>query len=381
MKDSETQTDGPWPGRATATGTRRFADRFAALPEAFRQPDSLLFSSLSLGTRRGQPGGVDDLLYRSALATCLEAGVNVVNTALSDRLQTSERAVGRALRRAFYEGLASRDEVVVVTKGGRLTPDPDGAETWSGPQWDLQRSYVDTGLVDPREVSNGHVLDARFLEDQVQRSRKNLGLETLDYFLVEEPELQIRRLGATAFRDRIRETFEMLESAVERGWIGAYGLCTWQGLLLPDSDREHLGLFEIFELALDVGSADHHLRAVQLPFGLAAGEGGVLESQLGPGGVHATVLKALAQTGTAVFASAPLFGGRLLGRLPDFVRKAFPEASSDAQCALQFTRSSAGITSAVVGMREPEHLDDNLALLKQAPADPARVARLFETAE
>lgn len=107
-----------------------------------------------------------------------------------------------------------------------------------------------TRPVDPEEVSNGHLLDARFFEGQIQRSRRNLGLESLDDYLIEETELRIRRLGATAFRQRLRETFEMLESAVDRGWIGAYGLCTWQGLLLPHSEREHLGLFEIFELAL-----------------------------------------------------------------------------------------------------------------------------------
>lgn len=62
MNEPGTDDAPPWPGRATPHGTRRYANRFAELPGAFRQPDSLVFSSLSLGTRRGSPGGVDDLL-------------------------------------------------------------------------------------------------------------------------------------------------------------------------------------------------------------------------------------------------------------------------------------------------------------------------------
>jgi hypothetical protein len=86
------------PGRATAEGTRRFASRFPGLPGNFRKPDRLTLSSLGLGTKPGSPGGVDDLLYRSAVPRLLEGGVNVFDTSISYRQMTSERALGRALR-------------------------------------------------------------------------------------------------------------------------------------------------------------------------------------------------------------------------------------------------------------------------------------------
>src|SRR5690606_22900481 len=98
----------------------------------------------------------------------------------------------------------------------------------------------------------------RFLLDQIGRSRRNLGLATIDYYLLQEPEIHLRALGIDAFRKALREAFEALELAVARGWIAAYGLCTWDGFLLPDSDRGHLSLVDVFETALDVGSADHH---------------------------------------------------------------------------------------------------------------------------
>lgn len=365
------------PGRATAEGTRRFAERFADLPGHFRRPDALTFSSLALGTRRGRPGGVEDLLYRSAVAQCVDGGINVFDTALSDRNFTSERAVGAALRRAIEEGQTARDEIVVVTKGGELTLDAE-ALTGGHPENQLIATYVEPGLLDPDTVVGGSCLAPGFLLDQIDRSRRNLGFDTLDVYLVQEPELHLKALGPGVFQQRLREVFEALEGAARDGRIGVYGLATWGGFLVPHSSRDHLSLVDVFEAALEAGGADHHLRALQLPYGLAMAEGAGSHSQLGPDGASRAILESLEGTGTAVLASAPLYGGRLVGRLPVEIREAFPEAASDAQACLQFVRSTRGITSAVVGMRDPDHVDDNLALPKVPPADPAIPAELFE---
>jgi len=112
-------------GRATPEGTKRFARRFPALPGHFRRPDRLWLSSLGLGTKPGAPGGVDDLCYRSVAPRALELGVNVFDTSISYRQQTSERSLGRALRRSVREGAAQRDEIFVISKCGYLTPDAE----------------------------------------------------------------------------------------------------------------------------------------------------------------------------------------------------------------------------------------------------------------
>lgn len=389
MSDAAPETGALLPGRATQAGTRRYADRIIARRRAagrptaddhFTRPDELWLSSLSLGTLRGNPGGVDDLLYRSVVGDLLDGGVNVFNTALSDRMQTSERAIGHALRRAVAEGLVARDEVVVVTKGGGLTPDPERAGSYTSAQRDLYATYIDSGIVSPDDVYRGHSIDPGFLLDQIQRSRRNLGLETLDYYLIQEPEIHLKDRGVDGFKDALKAAFEALEHAVERRWIGAYGLCTWEGFLVPDTDRNHLGIVEVFEAALDVGQADHHLRAIQLPYGLAMGEGVALDSQLGPDGHSRAILDSLRDTGTAVFASAPLYGGRLVGRVPDFVMRALPEAPGQALSALQFARSTANITSVVVGMREAAHVEENLRLVGIPRADPRIPATLFAVA-
>ncbi len=368
------------PGRATNRGTRDFARRQDCADDHFLRPDDLWLSSIALGTLRGRPGGVDDLLYRSVVGDYVDLGGNVLSTALSDRMQTSERAVGHALRRVIREGAASREEIVVVSKGGALTPDPDFARDPARAHHDLVASYIETGILDPNDVTRGHSIAPRFLLDQIERSRRNLGLETIDYYLIQEPEIHLRALGADGFRRALSAAFEAMEAAVSKGWIAAYGLSTWDGFLLPDSDRSHLSIVDLFDVALDVGSADHHLRAIQLPYGLAMGEGAILESQLGPDGHCRAILDSLADTGTAVFASAPLYGGRLVGHVPDFVRRAFPEAPGDALSALQFVRSTTGISSVVVGMREAAHVEENMTLRSIPRADSGIPKRLFDLA-
>jgi aryl-alcohol dehydrogenase-like predicted oxidoreductase len=368
-------------GRATPEGTRRFAARFGPLEGHFRRPDALEISSLALGMRSGEPGGVDDLLYRSAVPQCLEGGVNTFATALSERIQQSERNLGGALARAFRDGITRRDEVVVITKGGYLTIDPEVVTSRAEARRYLLETYVDTGMVDPDRVSQGvHCLEPDFLRDQIQRSLRNLGLETVDYYLLEEPELllgETRKQGAEGFRQGMMRAFEALEQAVDEGQIAAYGLATWDGLLRPHTDRHHLAILDLFDWALEVGGADHHLRAIQLPYSVAMGEALRLQTQLVPPRGTDAILGALRDTGTLVLAAAPLVQGRALGHLPRSMHEAFPGLESDAQRCLQFVRSTPGVTTAVVGMRDPDHIDENLALATTPPASPQTIQTLF----
>ena len=367
-------------GRATPEGTRRYAERFSELPGHFRSPDRLSLSSIGLGTKSGSPDGVDDLLYRTAVPYAFERGVNVFDTALSYRMMASERALGAALGRAFSEGVIRRDEVYVITKGGYLTVDPRSPFVGRDGRRYLIETYLDSGLVDPDGVVNGiHALDPEFIADQVERSRHNLGLETVDLYCLQEPELQLLARGPDEFRDLLTRDFETLEEEVSRGAIAAYGLSTWSGLLTSHLERGHLAVVDLFQLALEVGGPDNHLRAVQLPYSLAMGEAQGLKSQFGPEG-QTGVLQSLLDTGTTVFTTVPLVQGRAVRGLPDFVREAFPELLSDAQRCLQFARSAPGVTTTLVGMRQTEHVAENLAVAEVEPAPAHLIEDLFRRA-
>ncbi len=324
------------------------------------------------------PAGVDDLLYRSAVPRLLEGGVNVFDTSISYRSQSSERALGRALRRAFVEKIATREEIFVISKCGYLSVD---AESVIEGRRYLIVTYVDTGIVDVNDVVNGvHVLSPAFVADQIERSRRNLGLETIDLYLLEDPELQLAARGPTLFKDQLARLFEALEAAVARGAIAAYGLSTWHGLLLPYWERGHLSILDVFQTAIDVGGPDHHLRGIALPYNVALGEAKGLESQFGPDSHASSLFDTLRDTGTAVFTSGPLVQGRATRGLPQFFRQAFPGLATDAQRCLQFARSTPGVTTTLCAMRGPEHVEENLALCAHEPASDVAIDALFAAA-
>jgi aryl-alcohol dehydrogenase-like predicted oxidoreductase len=359
------------PGRATLEGTGRFAARFPELPGHFRRPDDLHLSSLGLGLRSGEAGGADDFGYRESIQAALQSGINVFDTALSDRMQTSERVLGAVIGRAIAEKKIQRDEVVVISKAGFLAVDADFAPNPREARTYLQRTYVETGLVLQDTLAAGrHCMEPAFLEDQIERSRRNLGLGTIDFYLLEEPELHLQEAGPDAFRERLVRAIDALEAAARKGSIGGYGLSTWSGLLLPQSEAGHLSLVELFELALERGGADHHMRAIQFPYGVGMADALGRPSQFGPDLRAAAVLDLLGDTGTAVFAISPLYRGRVIGRLPNYVREYMSDLRSDAQRALQFARSAPSIATALVGMRSADHVEENMQLAQQAPLAP-----------
>jgi aryl-alcohol dehydrogenase-like predicted oxidoreductase len=95
-------------------------------------------------------------------------------------------------------------------------------------------------------------------------------------------------------------------------------------------------------------------------------------------GQRVTLLDAARSFGITVVASASILQGRLT-RLPADVAEALPGLGSDAQRAIQFVRSTAGITTALVGMKGQRHVQENLALARVRP-DPEAVEELLARA-
>ena len=78
-------------------------------------------------------------------------------------------------------------------------------------------------------------------------------------------------------------------------------------------------------------------------------------------------LQAARSHGLLVFASAPLLQGQLTEGLPPELRNWFPHMQTDAQRAIQFVRSTPGITSALVGMSNLDHVRENLGTALAEP--------------
>ena len=368
----------PLSGHATPDGTARYAARHPELEAAghFRRLGALTVSSIGLGTYLGEADDATDARYEEAILAAFGAGVNLVDTGINYRHQRSERAVGRALRRAVRSGLVARDEVVVATKGGFL---PFDRELPADPRGWLETEYVGSGLVDPEELVDGvHCLAPRFLAHQIERSRENLGVETIDLYALHNPETQLPAVGLDETVRRLETAFVALEEAAGEALVGRYGIATWKGLAVPAADPGHLPLAQVVAAAeRAAGDWKPRLASVQLPFNL-----GMPHALLAPAqeldGATVPALVALRRAGLAAFVSAPLLQGRLAtAPLPEEVAATFPELTAPAAKALQFARSAPGVTAALVGMATPDHVSENLAVAAVAPAGSAAYRSLF----
>jgi aryl-alcohol dehydrogenase-like predicted oxidoreductase len=356
----------------------RYAQKFSGRATAghFRNAQRLTLSSLGIGTYLGQPNEKADDGYTAAVVAAVESGINVIDTAINYRFQRSERSIGAAIHQLAAKGF-EREEIVVCTKGGYLTPD----EAMPGdPDEYFFREYIQTGIFSAKDVAAGsHCMTPKFLKDQLGRSLRNLGVECVDVYYLHNPETQLSEIAKPEFLKRLREAFEFLESAVEAGEIQYYGMATWNGFRQEASVRDAMQLAEIVQIAQEIAGGMHHFRFVQLPFNLGMTEPLTLGNQA-VRGRERTMAEAASDLDITLIASASLLQGQVSRNLPRFVAEAFG-LQNDAERALQFARSAPGITTALVGMSRVEHVKANARLVSVAPATVEDFSKLFSRGE
>ena len=368
-------------GFATPEGTARYRDRFPQFREAehFRRPESvpgagkLWFSSIGFGTYLGEPDDAADAAYIEAISSALHSGINVLDTAINYRHQRSERNIGTALGQLIAAGELQRDEVLVCTKAGYLSFD---GNLPADPRGYFMREYVESGILDPQELAGGmHCIAPQFLQNQIERSRRNLGLETIDVFYLHNPESQLADVSPEVFHERLKQAFALLENSVKTGKLRYYGIATWNAFRVPGGSRDYIGLPDVAELARAVGGPSHHFRFVQLPLNLAMPEAFELANQTLEK-KNTSLLTAASRLGIAVVGSATLYQGRLTHGLPAPIQQKLG-MKSDPENAIQFARSAPGLTRSLIGMGHKEHVTANLKPALVPPARSDEWARLF----
>ncbi|HET9480422.1 MAG TPA: aldo/keto reductase [Candidatus Polarisedimenticolia bacterium] len=368
--------DGLLEGRAGEAGTLRYRDRFrGSLDEGhFRHAGGLWLSSIGIGTYLGEPDDKDDAGYRDSVAAAVRAGCNVIDTAINYRFQRSERSVGAALRSLISEGFG-RDELLVASKGGFI---PFDGEYPARPADWFRSALLEPGIAAPDDVvANCHIMTPRYLEAQIDWSRRNLGLDTIDIYYLHNPETQLQELERSEFLMRVKAAFEMLERKVDSGAVGIYGVATWDGLRLPPDHPGHLSLRELLTVAEQAGGPGHRFRALQLPVNVVMPEAVLAPTQQSPGG-RVSLLEAARQAGMTVMASGSLLQGRVIEALPASFAELLPGTKTNAQRGIQLVRSAPGLTTALVGMKTTAHVEENLALARLAPLPPAESARILQ---
>ncbi len=366
----------PLNGCATPEGTARYRKRFReiAADNHFRLQQKLWLSSIGVGTYLGDANEETDRRYTEAVVRAVELGANVIDTAANYRFQRSERSIGAALSELAGRGFA-REEIVICTKGGYLPF--DGAPPRDVRQY-VEDNFVKPGIASFADIAGGaHCMTPRYLENQLEQSLRNMKLDCVDVYYVHNPESQLSAVSAAEFWQRLRAAFEMLEQAVVDRKIGKYGVATWNGFRAePDAAGYH-SLEQMVETAREVGGKDHHFRFIQLPFNLAMPEALFFQNQK-LGDEYLNVLGAARGLGVTVMASGSILQGQVARGLPEAIREPLGSLASDAQTGIQFVRSAPGITTALVGMSRIPHVEENLQLLRVAPAQADDLIRVFD---
>ncbi len=365
-------------GYATAEGTRRYRDRLveagAAHERHFREGlGGMTLSTIGLGTYLGKHDDTTDSLYRAAIKQAVKAGCNVIDSAINYRCQRSERTIGQALADLIKDGTCRRDEVLIATKGGFIPY--DGAPPRDGYAY-VQKTFVMPGIFRSSDVvADCHCMTPAYLRHQIDTSLANFGLACLDVYYLHNPETQLEQVTRDEFMKRMRAAFETLEAAVAQGKLRVYGTATWEGYRVSPKARGHLPLEAMVRLAEEAGGKDHHFKVIQLPYNIGMPEALVEKTQSFKGSTVPLLVAAKALD-VYVMISAPILQGRLARGLPAEMHQALGEGT-DAQRALQFVRSTPGIGTALVGMKQADHVKDNMALARLAPLSPDQVAKLF----
>ena len=348
-------------GFATLNGTKRFAQNSGINQANFNKFQSLFLSNVGIGTYLGDADLRTDQLVTSAVKQSILSGINVVDTAINYRAQKAERSVGKALLELIEEKKTSRDEIFISSKNGYVTNDADVKLGF----WEyVKEEYSQKGVIKEGDVTSGyHCMTPTYLSDQLDRSLKNLEIECLDLmYLHNAVEGQIKDISKEQFLENLKSVFELYEQKRDEGKINFYGMATWECFRVPSNNPQYLSLEDTVTMARKIGGENHGFRFIQLPYNMhydqaLLAKNQVLENQ------NVSVLESAAKLGIGVFTSVPFMQGRLLapGVMPDF------NNLKPSIRALQFIRSSPGVLAPLVGQKSPEHVSENLEIMKIPP--------------
>ena len=299
-----------------------------------REQHGLLLSSIGIGTYLGNTDEATDRNYTNAIVRAVQLGVTVIDSAANYRFQRSERSIGEALQ------TLKREELVICTKGGYLPF--DGAPPRNVREY-VNEVFVKPGIASFNDIVGGsHCMTPAYLQNQLEQSLRNMGIECVDVYYIHNPESQLQFIPEPEFYDRIRLAFERLEQNRAQGKLKYYGVATWNGFRSEEDSGHHHSLTRMFEIARAIGGERHGFRFIQLPYNLAMPEATALKNET-LAGESLTVVEAAMQLGVTVVASASLLQGRIPPRE-----------------AIEFAGSTDGITTALIGMSRVEHVEENL---------------------
>lgn len=254
--------------------------------------------------------------HRAALEHALEAGCPLIDTSANYTDGESEELVGAVLS-AHPEW-----KPLLVTKAGYI----QGKNLQVLEELNRNNQALED-LVDLGPELK-HSIHPEFLKSQIDLSLQRLKKESVDFFLLHNPEYYFKTKESTQeeYYNRIKKAFAYLEEEVQKGRIKAYGISS-NTFVLPLNHPEVTDLNKVLQVARDIKAT--HFKAIQFPFNLI--EIGALE-KYGEYGDHSLLETAQLQ-GLTTLSNRPLnaFTNDQLVRLAtyEFMTDHFDEAKAE----------------------------------------------------
>ena len=348
-------------GYATPEGTKKFAERQNQNSHKnYKNVHNLTLSNVGIGTYLGNPDVETDKLVEDAIKKSILGGINVIDSAINYRAQKAERSVGNAIAQLIDNNDISREEIFVSTKNGYVTNDGDIKEDLM--QY-VMREYGKTGIVKEGDISPGyHCMTIPYLNDQLERSLKNLGMDCIDLMYLHNSVEGQTHLPREQFLKNLKDVFDLYEKKRKEGKIRFYGMATWECFRTTPENPLFLQLAEVMDLAVQVGGKEHGFRFIQLPYNLMLDQAYMTKNH-NVGGKTVSVLEAAQEFNLGVFTSVPIMQGKLLAT------NAIPEFGNFSASVrlLQFVRSTPGITAPLIGHKLESHVKENMNVMKIPP--------------
>ncbi|HEX5316794.1 MAG TPA: aldo/keto reductase, partial [Candidatus Kapabacteria bacterium] len=285
---------------------------------------------------------------RAALAKAIRMGVNIIDTSSNYAGGSSERLIGEVLAglitseekitqsaptplRSGGERI-KREEIIVVSKGGYIQ-----GELYDEMQRRANMAHADysagSELSELVRHSEGlwHSIHPDFLRDQITDSLERLQLETIDVYLLHNPEYYFEwalkeGISPEEVRDeynrRIKQAFTFLETEVAHGRIQWYGISS---NTFPKSEEamDRTSVEIAWQSAEEIAGDAHHFAVVEFPLNIFE-PGAVIERNQRHG--TETLLEYCADKNLGVLTNRPLnaIAGKQLIRLADFPEHEVP---------------------------------------------------------
>jgi aryl-alcohol dehydrogenase-like predicted oxidoreductase len=228
---------------ASLIGTERYFKRISKsfpnlIPESwYRKIEGInfYFSRIGFGTYRVTYQNKEHI---DALREALISGINVIDTSSNYGDGASEILIGNVLKELMDAKRIQRDEVIIITKAGYI-------------QGKNLKLYLEKNFPETIKVSNSlyHCIHPEFLEAQIEISLRRMNLQTIDIFLLHNPEYYLKIYNdKDIYLKRIEKALNFLEKKREEKLIQYYGISS-NTFVVPPEHKEHTDLNRILNIA------------------------------------------------------------------------------------------------------------------------------------